>query len=119
MKICHNCGAVLADNEPYCENCSFDPSFDFDSWQCDGPASSGKPYLHGDHIKSPPKSQNDLFDTIVGLFLLAVLILAFLAYLDMYNWDIGRLIWDNLESIFTLIIVIAVCGVACNYFNNL
>lgn len=32
MKICPECGSVLADNEPYCENCGFDPDFDFRDW---------------------------------------------------------------------------------------
>lgn len=32
MKTCPNCGSILADNEPYCENCGFDPDFDIGSW---------------------------------------------------------------------------------------
>lgn len=32
MKTCPECGATLADNEPYCENCGFDPDFDMGSW---------------------------------------------------------------------------------------
>lgn len=33
MKICPNCGSILADMEPYCENCGFDPDFDFGDWE--------------------------------------------------------------------------------------
>lgn len=33
MKTCPNCGSILADNEPYCENCGFNPDFDFDEWE--------------------------------------------------------------------------------------
>ena len=33
MKTCPNCGSVLADDEPYCENCGFSPDFDFDDWE--------------------------------------------------------------------------------------
>ena len=32
MKTCPNCGSVLADNEPYCENCGYDPDFDGGGW---------------------------------------------------------------------------------------
>ena len=35
MKECPECGSVLADNEPYCENCGFDPGFDRGSWNLD------------------------------------------------------------------------------------
>ena len=31
--ICPICGSVLADNEPYCENCGFNPDLDFDDWE--------------------------------------------------------------------------------------
>ncbi len=33
MKICPNCGSVLSDFEPYCENCGFDPDYDFGDWE--------------------------------------------------------------------------------------
>lgn len=32
MKTCPNCGSILADNDPYCDNCGFDPDFDMGSW---------------------------------------------------------------------------------------
>ena len=32
MKTCPRCGSVLADNEPYCENCGFDPDYDSEEW---------------------------------------------------------------------------------------
>ncbi len=33
MKTCPRCGSALADNEPYCENCGYDPDFDGDEWE--------------------------------------------------------------------------------------
>lgn len=33
MKTCPRCGSILADNEPYCDNCGFDPDFDSDDWE--------------------------------------------------------------------------------------
>lgn len=33
MKTCPNCGSVLADNEPYCENCGFNPDYDGEDWE--------------------------------------------------------------------------------------
>lgn len=35
MKTCPRCGSILADNEPYCDNCGFDPDFDIDDWEDD------------------------------------------------------------------------------------
>ncbi|MBP3226463.1 MAG: zinc ribbon domain-containing protein [Methanobrevibacter sp.] len=49
MKTCPNCGSILADNEPYCENCGFDPDFDMGGWNHG--KTRVKPYYHGDHIK--------------------------------------------------------------------
>ena len=46
MKTCPNCGSILADNEPYCENCGFDPDFDMGNWNYGGYRSSNKPYIH-------------------------------------------------------------------------
>ena len=53
MKICPKCGSALADNEPYCENCSFNPDFDSGSWYYGERTYSIEPYRHGDHIKEP------------------------------------------------------------------
>lgn len=112
MKICPNCGSVLADNEPYCDNCGFDPSFDI--------GGSSRPYIHGEHIKSSKKSQDDdPLSAVVGLLFLGVLLFGAYVYLDMYNWDVVRLILSNLDSIVYIIILAIICGVACNYFNNL
>ena len=33
MKTCPRCGSALADNEPYCENCGFDPDYDSEDWE--------------------------------------------------------------------------------------
>ena len=32
MKICPECGSILADFEPYCNNCGFDPDYDMGDW---------------------------------------------------------------------------------------
>ena len=118
MKICPNCGSVLADFEPYCTNCGFDPDFDSMRWKRGG-YSSKINYYHGERIKSSSNSQNDELDTIMGFIFLAVLVGGALLYLEMYDWNIGLLIWHNLQSIFILIIPVVVLAVACNYFNNL
>ena len=34
MKTCPRCGSILADNEPYCDNCGYDSDFDMDDdWE--------------------------------------------------------------------------------------
>ncbi|WP_156064569.1 zinc-ribbon domain-containing protein [Methanobrevibacter sp. YE315] len=50
MKICPSCRSVLADNEPYCENCGYDPDFDGGSWLPDN-TSLKMSYYHGERIK--------------------------------------------------------------------
>ena len=42
MKICPKCSSILADNEPYCENCGYDP--DFDDGQYDYDVDNGNDY---------------------------------------------------------------------------
>ena len=78
-----------------------------------------KPYLHGDHIKSSPNSDDDPISILVGLLFLGALAFGAYAYLDRYNWDVVHLILSNLDSIFYLIIIVIVFSVACNWFNNL
>lgn len=119
MKKCPNCGSVLSDFEPYCDFCGFDPDYDMGSWDYGEPASSRRPYYHGEHIKSSTNSQDEASGIIVGIIFLGVFIFAAWAYLDMYHWDIGFLILSNLESIFLIIIVIIVLSAACNYFKNI
>ena len=68
MKTCPNCGSILADNEPYCDNCGFNPDFDVGSWNDGYGRTNKKPYYHGDHIKDPnPYFINKEFDWM-GLF---------------------------------------------------
>lgn len=51
MKTCPRCGSVLADNEPYCDNCGFDSDFDMGKWNGGYRRTNKKPYYHGNHIK--------------------------------------------------------------------
>lgn len=51
MKTCPSCGSILADNEPYCENCGFNPDYDMGSWNGGYRRRTKKAYYHGDHIK--------------------------------------------------------------------
>jgi len=118
MKICPNCGSVLADFEPYCTNCGFDPDFDSERWKPGG-YSSKINYYHGQRIKSSSNSKNEDLDAIAGFIFLAVLVGCAFLYLEMYDWNIGLLIWSNLQSIFLLIIFVIAFAVACNYFNKL
>lgn len=119
MKSCPNCGAMLVEDELYCENCGFDPSFDTGDWDYGGHQSSTKPYLHGEHIKSSQDSENWVLGLIMGLLFLGIFIWGVWIYMDMYNWNLRFLIWSNLQSIFLLIIVVMVFGAACHYFNNI
>ena len=116
MKTCPNCGSVLADFEPYCTNCGFDPYFDGGRWK-QGGYSSKIDHYHGERIKSSSNSIIDFLNLIVGFLMLVVLVGGALLYLEMYDWNLGRLIWSNLESVILLIICIVVFAVACNYFG--
>ena len=79
MKTCPNCGSILADNEPYCDNCGFNPDFDVGSWNDGYGRTNKKPYYHGDHIKDPhPYFINKEFDWIVFAIAFAVLIFVIL-----------------------------------------
>lgn len=73
MKTCPNCGSVLADNEPYCENCGFDSDYDFDTWN-HGRTSSNKPYIHGEHIKDKNYLFSEDIDAIIVILMIVGLI---------------------------------------------
>lgn len=47
MKICPECGSILADFEPYCTNCGFDPDYDMGDWIRDSHSAKIN-YYHGD-----------------------------------------------------------------------
>lgn len=53
MKNCPECGAILADNDLYCENCGFDPDFDVGSWDYGQPDHSRIHYTHRKPTKNP------------------------------------------------------------------
>ena len=52
MKECPECGSVLADNEPYCENCGYDPDFDGGGWRSGSANTSPRPYPYTKKKKS-------------------------------------------------------------------
>ncbi|WP_298502140.1 zinc ribbon domain-containing protein [uncultured Methanobrevibacter sp.] len=118
MKICPNCGSILADNEPYCENCGFDPDYDMGNWSYGGYRSSNKPYIHGEHIKSPENSDGDVLDMLAGLFLLGAIVVAVFVSLYLHHWDIVSLVMDNLGPLVLLIIIVVVVVKACTFFDG-
>ena len=117
MKTCPNCGSILADNEPYCENCGFDPDFDMGSWNIRPQINSRKPYYHGDHIKSSQNKQNDFLSIITGFIFLGTLIFIALLILNSYNWNIGYLILSNLDSVAGLILAVIIRGPIIYFIN--
>ena len=77
MKECPECGSLLADNEPYCENCGFDPGFDAGNWRH---GSSGSVRYAP---KKSGKNQESSADTAIGCIFLIFMIfsLVFTIYL--------------------------------------
>ena len=77
MKECPECGSVIADNEPYCENCGFDPGFDAGSWRH---GSSGSVRYAP---KKSGKNQENSADAAIGCIFLIFMIfsLVFTIYL--------------------------------------
>ena len=78
MKECPECGSVLADNEPYCENCGFDPGFDSGSWNHGGYAP--RPYVS----KKPAKNQNNPIKNPIGCAVLITAAIFFIIVLFKY-----------------------------------
>ena len=74
MKECPECGSVLADNEPYCENCGFDPGFDSGSWNHGG--YRARQYSSGKPAEAP---HSDLEDAIGCTFLIISIIFLIIA----------------------------------------
>lgn len=118
MKICPNCGSILADNEPYCENCGFDPDYDMGNWNYGGYRSSNKPYIHGEHIKSPENSDGDALDAIVGFLLLATIVVGIFVSLDLHHGDIFSIVMDNLLPLVLLIIIAVVFIKVYSFFDS-
>lgn len=73
MKECPECGSVLADNEPYCENCGYDPNFDSGGWRSS--AYSGKTYARAED--PDPYVLGKAADSIIciGAFLLLLFVI--------------------------------------------
>ena len=91
MKTCPNCGSIIADNEPYCENCGFDPDYDMGSWNS-GHRRTTKPYYHGDHIKDPDPyifSKEIDWAFCIGAWVITLILLIIL-FSDSLSW-----IWYN------------------------
>ena len=112
MKTCPNCGSVLADNEPYCENCGYDPDFAIGGY-------IRKPSHQRKNSRTPSKPKSSDSDIIGGIFLLAVLIFCACLILQRYSWNIVSLIFDNLDSVFAAMIVILIVALVVNFFSQI
>ncbi len=77
MKTCPSCGSVLADNEPYCENCGFDPDFDGGSWNYGSHNHSKKPYTPGKPIKVEPGVFGKELDSIIFIAVMIFIVVLF------------------------------------------
>ena len=78
MKECPECGSVLADNEPYCENCGFDPGFDSGSWNQQSP--KVRPYASGKPAEIPHHPLEDAIGCAVLIIAIIFLIIVLYAY---------------------------------------
>lgn len=78
MKECPECGSVLADNEPYCENCGFDPGFDSGSWNHG--SHKAMPYSSGKPAEAPHSSLEDAIGCTFLIIAIIFLIIALYAY---------------------------------------
>lgn len=112
MKTCPNCGSVLADNEPYCENCGYDPDFDLGGY-------IRKPSHQRKNARKPSNPKSSDGDLIGGIFLLAVLIFCAWMILQSYSWNIVSLILDNLDSVFAAMIAIPATYLVLNFISQL
>ena len=79
MKECPNCGSVIADNEPYCENCGFDPGFDSGSWN-HGSTRLGSVQYFPKQTENRETSDNAAF----GCVFLIIMIFSFVFMLYVY-----------------------------------
>lgn len=80
MKTCPNCGSILADNEPYCDNCGFDPDFDMGSWNRGSVRSSRS-------LNSSPRSSG-LNEDIKEFVLNVIGVIIFLSVVALIFWAI-------------------------------
>jgi uncharacterized membrane protein YvbJ len=113
MKTCPNCGSVLADNEPYCENCGFDP--DFDIAFTSQPKTVRKPNYQKNNGNSEPSP----LDVAAGLFVIATLIFCAWMILDANNWNIVYIITSNIDTILSIPIAIIIFGPILYFINQL
>lgn len=78
MKTCPRCGSVLADNEPYCENCGYDPDFDF------GGFSTGR----SSYSSRPRSSYSGLDEDIKEFAINVVYVIIFFSIFALLVWGI-------------------------------
>lgn len=78
MKECPECGSVLADNEPYCENCGFDPGLDSGNWNHGG--YNPRAYVS----KKPANNQNKPIENPIGCAVLITAAIFFIIVLFIY-----------------------------------
>ena len=77
MKECPECGSVIADNEPYCENCGFDPGFDSGSWN---QGSSGSVQ----YFPKQSEKNQETDDAALGCIFLIIIFVAFAFMMYVY-----------------------------------
>ena len=104
---------MLADNEPYCENCGFDP--DFDIAFTSQPKTVRKPNYQKNNGNSEPSP----LDVAAGLFVIATLIFCAWMILDANNWNIVYIITSNIDTILSIPVAIIIFGPILYFINQL
>ena len=84
MKTCPECGSILADNEPYCENCGFNPDFDVGSWNYGQTDYTRKYHARAEPIKN---TNHYMFaKESFSLLLIAMFVIFLLLFLFRLYW---------------------------------
>lgn len=106
VKFCPNCSSVLAENEPYCENCGFDPDYDFGSWDY---GSSCQPTGRRVRFEPAMRSENNFVNHMVWIFF--IIAFAALAYSLFAQFNMSFSFGNLLMLAPALIILIAVLSI--------
>ena len=115
MKECPNCGSILADFEPYCTNCGFDPDYDRGYWKKVG-YSANMNYYHGDHIKD--SDLNVLGNVAQWAVFSVVMIILMFMIIEFYVLPFLSNIWQNNPwVIIFLIFIILVIAIAYTIYQ--
>lgn len=119
MKVCPNCGSILADFEPYCTNCCFDPDFDSRNWKPDGHSSKIN-YYPGKRIKNPDPyvlgKEADWALCIVAWSILMCMI--FIFYVQPFLSNIWQYNHEVITFLFFIIVFIVIAYGIFYLINN-